>query len=35
LFGPDFDVAYAPTSSVTVSLKTLPRKPLIYVLKGI
>jgi L-ascorbate metabolism protein UlaG (beta-lactamase superfamily) len=35
LFGPDFDVAYAPTASVTVSLKTLPRKPLIYVLKGI
>lgn len=35
LFGPDFDIAYAPTPSVTVSLKTLPRKPLIYVLKGL
>ncbi len=35
LFGPDFDVAYAPTASVTVSVKTLPKKPLIYVLKGI
>jgi L-ascorbate metabolism protein UlaG (beta-lactamase superfamily) len=35
LFGPHFDVAYAPTPSVTVSLKTLPRKPLIYVLKGL
>jgi L-ascorbate metabolism protein UlaG (beta-lactamase superfamily) len=35
LFGPDFDVGYAPTPSVTVSLKTLPRKPLIYVLKGL
>ncbi|MGG6895264.1 MBL fold metallo-hydrolase [Rhizobium sp. BR 315] len=35
LFGPDFDVGYAPTSSVTVSVKTLPRKPLIYVLKGL
>ncbi|MDL2409040.1 MBL fold metallo-hydrolase [Rhizobium calliandrae] len=35
MFGPDFDVAYAPTASTTVSLKTLPRKPLIYVLKGL
>ncbi|MBB3289986.1 MULTISPECIES: MBL fold metallo-hydrolase [unclassified Rhizobium] len=35
LFGPDFDVGYAPTASVTVSVKTLPRKPLIYVLKGL
>ena len=35
LFGPDFDIAYAPTPSVTVSVKTLPRKPLIYVLKGL
>ena len=35
LFGPDFDVGYAPTPSVTVSVKTLPRKPLIYVLKGL
>ncbi|PZM07640.1 MBL fold metallo-hydrolase [Rhizobium tubonense] len=34
MFGPDFDIAYAPTSSVTVSLKALPKKPLIYVLKG-
>ena len=35
MFGPDFDMAYAPTASTTVSLKTLPRKPLIYVLKGL
>ncbi|WP_133710586.1 MBL fold metallo-hydrolase [Rhizobium sp. BK313] len=35
MFGPDFDIAYAPTASTTVSLKTLPRKPLIYVLKGL
>jgi L-ascorbate metabolism protein UlaG (beta-lactamase superfamily) len=34
LFGPDFDVAYAPGESITVSLKTLPKKPLIYVVKG-
>ncbi|WFU00961.1 MBL fold metallo-hydrolase [Rhizobium sp. CB3171] len=35
MFGPDFDIAYAPTASTTVSLKTLPRKPLIYVLRGL
>jgi len=35
LFGSDFDVAYGPTSSITVSLRTLPKKPLIYVLKGL
>ncbi len=34
MFGPDFDIAYAPDNSITVSLKTLPRKPLIYVVKG-
>ncbi|HEY0122097.1 MAG TPA: MBL fold metallo-hydrolase [Rhizobium sp.] len=35
LFGPEFDAAYAPSATTTVSLKTLPRKPLIYVLKGL
>jgi L-ascorbate metabolism protein UlaG (beta-lactamase superfamily) len=35
MFGPDFDIAYAPTASTTVSLNTLPRKPLIYVMKGL
>lgn len=35
MFGPDFEIGYAPTSSVTVSLKSLPKKPLIYVLKGL
>jgi L-ascorbate metabolism protein UlaG (beta-lactamase superfamily) len=35
MFGPDFDIGYASTSSVTVSLKSLPKKPLIYVLKGL
>jgi L-ascorbate metabolism protein UlaG (beta-lactamase superfamily) len=34
LFGPDFDVTYAPTNSISVSMRTLPRKPLIYVAKG-
>jgi hypothetical protein len=35
MFGPDFDVGFASTSTVTVSLRTLPKKPLIYVLKGL
>ncbi|MBB3611207.1 L-ascorbate metabolism protein UlaG (beta-lactamase superfamily) [Rhizobium sp. BK602] len=35
MFGPEFDIAYAPDATTTVSLKTLPRKPLIYVLKGL
>ena len=35
MFGPDFDVAFAPGSSVSVSLRSLPRKPLIYILKGV
>ncbi|ARM13772.1 MULTISPECIES: MBL fold metallo-hydrolase [Rhizobium] len=35
MFGKDFDVAYAPDDSITVSLRTLPKKPLIYVLKGV
>ncbi|MBY4590876.1 MULTISPECIES: MBL fold metallo-hydrolase [Rhizobium] len=35
MFGKDFDVAYAPDDSVTVSMRTLPKSPLIYVLKGV
>jgi L-ascorbate metabolism protein UlaG (beta-lactamase superfamily) len=35
MFGKDFDVAYAPDDSITVSMRTLPKKPLIYVLKGV
>ena len=35
MFGQDFDVAYAPDDSITVSMRTLPKKPLIYVLKGV
>ncbi|MBX4938405.1 MBL fold metallo-hydrolase [Rhizobium binae] len=35
MFGKDFDVAYASDDSITVSLRTLPKKPLIYVLKGV
>jgi L-ascorbate metabolism protein UlaG (beta-lactamase superfamily) len=34
LFGPDFDIAYAPTNTITVSMRTLPKKPLIYVAKS-
>lgn len=35
MFGKDFDVAYAPDDSITVSIRTLPKKPLIYVMKGV
>ncbi|TCL69791.1 MBL fold metallo-hydrolase [Rhizobium sp. BK251] len=35
MFGSDFDVGYAPTDSITVSMRSLPKKPLIYVLKGL
>lgn len=34
MFGPDFDISYAATNTITVSLRTLPRKPLILVAKG-
>ncbi|KQV66380.1 MBL fold metallo-hydrolase [Rhizobium sp. Root1220] len=34
MFGPDFDISYAPTDTITVSMRTLPRKPLIYISKG-
>ena len=35
MFGRDFDIAYAPDDSITVSMRTLPKKPLIYVMKGV
>ncbi|EJT04132.1 MBL fold metallo-hydrolase [Rhizobium sp. CCGE 510] len=35
MFGQDFDVANAPGDSIAVSMRTLPKKPLIYVLKGV
>ncbi|WP_454851395.1 MBL fold metallo-hydrolase [Rhizobium binxianense] len=35
MFGKDFDIAYAQDNSITVSLRTLPRKPLIYVMKDV
>ncbi|SCB59379.1 L-ascorbate metabolism protein UlaG, beta-lactamase superfamily [Rhizobium aethiopicum] len=35
MFGKDFDIAYAPEDSITVSMRTLPKKPLIYVMKGV
>jgi L-ascorbate metabolism protein UlaG (beta-lactamase superfamily) len=35
MFGSDFDIGYAPDNTITVSLQTLPNKPLIYVLKGV
>lgn len=34
MFGPDFDIVYAPTNSIDVSLRTLPKKPQIYVAQG-
>ncbi|MBZ9791409.1 MBL fold metallo-hydrolase [Rhizobium sp. 3T7] len=34
MFGPDFEISYAPTNTITVSLRTLPKKPLIYVATG-
>ena len=34
MFGPDFDISYAPTNTISVSLRALPKKPLIYVAKG-
>ena len=34
MFGPDFDISYALTNTISVSLRTLPKKPLIYVAKG-
>lgn len=35
MFGTGFDVNYAPDNSITVSLRTLPKKPLIYVMKDV
>ncbi len=34
MFGPDFDVVYATSNSIDVSMRTLPKKPQIYVAKG-
>lgn len=34
MFGPDFDISNAPTNTITVSLRTLPKKPLIFVASG-
>ncbi|TCU15678.1 MBL fold metallo-hydrolase [Rhizobium sullae] len=34
MFGKDFDISYAPDDTITVSMRSLPRKPLIYVMKG-
>ncbi|MBB3964873.1 MULTISPECIES: MBL fold metallo-hydrolase [Rhizobium] len=34
MFGPDFDVVYAPSNSIDISIRTLPKKPQIYVAKG-
>jgi len=35
MFGTGFDVNYAPDNIITVSLRTLPKKPLIYVMKDV
>lgn len=35
MFGNGFDVNYAPDNIITVSLRTLPKKPLIYVMKDV
>lgn len=34
MFGPDFDVVYATGNSIDVSMRTLPKKPQIFVAKG-
>ncbi|MCX8996782.1 MBL fold metallo-hydrolase [Rhizobiaceae bacterium BDR2-2] len=34
MFDGQFDVAFAPSERITVSMRSLPKKPLIYVLKG-
>ncbi len=34
MFGPDFDVVYASGNSIDVSMRTLPKKPQIFVAKG-
>ena len=35
MFGDGFDKSFAAGASVTVSLRSLPRKPLIYILQGV
>ncbi|MCV9966407.1 MBL fold metallo-hydrolase [Pararhizobium sp. BT-229] len=35
MFGDGFDKSFATGASVTVSLRSLPRKPLIYILQGV
>lgn len=35
MFGDGFDKSFATQASVTVSLRSLPRKPLIYILQGV
>ncbi len=34
MFGPDFDLVYASGNSIDVSMRTLPKKPQIFVAKG-
>lgn len=35
MFGKDFDVSYAMDDALTVSMRSLPKKPLIYVMRGV
>lgn len=35
MFGDDFDKSFAAEASVTVSMRSLPSKPLIYILQGV
>ena len=35
MFGDDYDKRYADSTSIKVSLRSLPSKPLIYILKGV
>ncbi|MNT47245.1 hypothetical protein D3C72_1839430 [compost metagenome] len=35
MFGDDFDKSFATGTSVKVSLRSLPSKPLIYILQGV
>jgi hypothetical protein len=35
MFGDTFDKSFAVEASVSVSVRSLPRKPLIYILQGV
>ena len=35
MFGDDYEKRYADSAGIKVSLRSLPSKPLIYILKGV